>query len=217
MLRFRSNDPTLSRPRLRFILALNLGLSTLCQPVVLAAEPSPPGQILFNGRDLSGWRSEGGARWEVNDGVLIGRQGSQNQGGDLLSTAEYGDFELKVIFRMDWPGNSGVWYRYQSSERAYQADILEYRDPLALTGSLYCTGKMFIARNTNPELVRRNDWNTLMVRAVGDRHTIVLNGTTVADVRDALCDQGRIGFQVHAGSEFVHMRVLVKEVALRPL
>ena len=181
-----------------------------------AAEPAAE-EILFNGRDLSGWQAEGGAAWEVQDGVLVGRQGPDNQPGELLSTAEFGDFELTVVFRMEWPGNSGVWYRYQSADQAYQADILEYQDPVAYTGSLYCTGKMFLARNTDPKLVHRDDWNTLTIRAVGDRHTIALNGTTVADVRDSLCGRGRIGFQVHAGREFGNMRILVKEVKLRPL
>ncbi len=182
-----------------------------------ASELATHEQILFNGHDLSGWRVEGDAAWEVKDGVLIGRQGTDNRPGDLLSIAEFGDFELTVVCRMVWPGNSGVWYRYQSAEKAYQADILEYKDPVAFTGSLYCTGKMFLARNTKPELVRRDDWNTLVIRVVGDRHSIVLNGTRVADVCDSLCDRGRIGFQVHAGREFANMRILVKEVKLRPL
>ena len=29
---------------------------------------------LFNGIDLTGWKAEGGARWEVVDGLLIGRE-----------------------------------------------------------------------------------------------------------------------------------------------
>ena len=142
-----------------------------------AAEPTAAQQSLFNGRDLSGWQAEGGAVWEVHDGLLVGRQGPDNQPGDLLTTAEFADFELSVVCRMVWPGNSGVWYRYQSAERAYQADILEYQDPIAYTGSLYCTGKMFLACNTDPKLVRREEWNTIVIRAVGDRHTIELNGT----------------------------------------
>lgn len=188
-----------------------------CANGPLRAAETAAEQVLFNGQDLAGWQAEGGAVWEVRDGVLVGRQGPDNQPGDLLTTAEFGDFEATVVFRMEWPGNSGVWYRYRSAERAYQADILEYTDPVAYSGSLYCTGKMFIARNTDPKLVHRDDWNTLVIRAVGDRHTIALNGTTVADVRDALCDRGRIGLQVHAGREFANMRILVKEAKLRPL
>ncbi|HJN07286.1 MAG TPA: ThuA domain-containing protein [Pirellulaceae bacterium] len=178
-------------------------------------DPTVATAALFNGKDLSGWKAEGDARWEVKDGILIGRQGPNNEPGDLLTTQSYDDFELKVTFKVEWPANTGVWYRYQSAKKAFQADVLEYKKPFALTGSLYCTGKMFLAVNTDAALVNREGWNTLLIRAVGNRHMIFLNGKKVADVRDDTSDHGRIGFQVHAGAQFEPMRVLVKEVVLR--
>ena len=182
-----------------------------------AGEAAAPPTELFNGRDLEGWRQEGKARWEVRDGVLVGQQGPGNTPGDLLTEASFDDFELQVKFRVQWPANSGVWYRYQSPQRAFQADILEYKDPLAWTGTLYCSGKMFIAINKDPQLVDRDGWNTFLIRVCGDRHVIFLNGTEVADVRDDSSDKGRIGFQIHAGDEFAKMRLFVKQVSLRPL
>jgi hypothetical protein len=170
---------------------------------------------LLNGRDLSGWKAAGAALWEVQDGVIVGRQGKGRGAGDLLSEATFDDFELSVAFKVRWPANTGVWYRYQSADRAFQADILEYEQPLALTGSLYCTGKMFLTTNRDAKLVLRDDWNRFVIRAIGDRHTICLNGSKVADVRDSTSSKGRIGFQVHAGDEFADMRVFVKDVTLR--
>ena len=46
---------------------------------------------------------------------------------------------------------------------------------------------------------------------------VLLNGTKVADVRDDTSRSGRIGFQVHAGTEFGEMRVFVRKVTLLPL
>ena len=181
------------------------------------ADPVAPATELFNGRDLAGWTQEGGARWEVQDGLLIGRQGDNNAAGDLLSDASYDDFELHVTFRVQWPANSGVWYRYQSAKKAFQADILEYEDPFALTGTLYCTGKRFIAVNEDATLVNRDGWNTFVIRAVGTRQVLFLNGEKLADVRDDTSDRGRIGFQIHPGRQFAKMRILVKEVTIRPL
>ena len=105
-----------------------------------AADPEAPVQKLFNGKDLTGWKAEGQAVWEVKDGLLIGRQGAGNTPGDLFTTGSYDDFELTVTYRVVWPANSGVWYRYQSGEKTFQADILEYQNPLALSGSLYRPG-----------------------------------------------------------------------------
>jgi hypothetical protein len=174
-----------------------------------------PATRLFNGIDLNGWKAEGGARWEVVDGLLVGRQGPNNEPGDLLTESSYDNFELSVTFKVQWPANTGVWYRYQSAKQAFQADVLEYKKPFALTGSLYCTGKMFIAINTDAELVNREGWNTMVIRALGNRHVVSLNGKQVADVRDDTSDHGRIGFQVHAGAQFEKMRVLIKEVSIR--
>ncbi len=179
--------------------------------------PAAPATRLFNGKDLTGWKAVGGARWQVKDGVLIGRQGQNNEPGDLLTEKSYNDFELSVTFKVEWPANTGVWYRYQSAQRTYQADILEYKKPFALTGSLYCPGKLFLAVNTDAALVNREGWNTLLIRAVGDRQNIFLNGKKVADVRDDTSDHGRIGFQVHAGAQFAKMRVLIKAVSIRQL
>ena len=182
-----------------------------------ASEPDRRSVALFNGKDLANWKTEGNAVWEVKDGMIVGRQGPQGASGDLLSEATFENFELSVTFKVQWPANTGVWYRYQTAAKAFQADILEYKDPLALTGSLYCAGKMFLATNRDAKLVRRDDWNTFTVRAVDDHHVIHLNGVKVADVRDDSSAIGRIGFQVHAGSEFADMQVAIKEVTIRTL
>jgi type 1 glutamine amidotransferase len=181
------------------------------------ANPDSEEVPLFNGKDLSGWREEGNAKWTVEDGLLVGRQGENGAAGDLLTEDVFGDFEARVTYRVRWPANSGVWYRYQSAQQAFQADILEYKQPYALSGSLYCTGKMFLATNEDPQLEDHDGWNTLVIRAVGNRHQIWLNGRKVADVRDDTSDRGSIGFQVHAGDQFNNMEIHIKEVQLRPI
>lgn len=172
---------------------------------------------LFNGKDLTGWKAEGKAVWKVQDGILIGVQGPDGAAGDLFTEKDYDDFRLKVTFKMEWPANSGVWFRYQEPDKAYQADILEYKNPECYTGTLYCPGRMFLAMNTDPAIVKRDDWNTMIIRAKGDRLQITLNDVKVADVRDDAMLTGKIGFQIHSGDEFKNMKLMVREVLLRPL
>lgn len=188
----------------------------------VAGKPSEPKtgvRQLFNGRDLSGWTAEGDAVWEVKDGRLIGRQGKDNAPGDLFTKDSFADFEVAVTYRVVWPANSGVWYRYQSGAKAFQADILEYKNPFALSGSLYRPGKggPFIAVNTDDSIIDRDGWNRLVIRAVGDRHMIWLNGEKTADVHAELSESGIIGFQVHAGEQFGRMRIIVRDITIRPL
>jgi hypothetical protein len=172
---------------------------------------------LFNGRDLAGWEPIGNAKWTVEDGLLIGVQGNNNAPGDLLTKTDYKDFLLNVTYKAEWPANSGVWFRYQSAGQAYQADILEWKEPVAFSGTLYCTGKMFLARNTDRDLEKRDGWNTLVIRAQGDHLQVSLNGHQTADVRDTTSDTGKIGFQVHPGAEFAPMKIIVREIKLQPL
>ena len=194
-----------------------LGITVCFGMLPSLAGESGQGEKLFNGKDLTGWKAEGDAQWEVKDGLLMGRQGPDDAPGDLFTKAEFEDFELTVIYRVVWPANTGIWYRYQSPKKAYQADILEYKKPIAYSGTLYCPGKMFLAINDDEELIDKKGWNTMVIRAEGDRHRIRLNGTQVADIRDGVTKSGRIGFQVHAGSQFADMRIVVKEVRIRKL
>ena len=172
---------------------------------------------LFNGKDLSGWETSGNARWVVEDGLLVGTQGENNAPGDLFTKDTYEDFLVTVTYRVEWPCNSGLWFRYQLPQKAYQADILEYKDPECYSGTLYCPGKMFLAMNEDKTLVDHEGWNTIKVRAEGDHIQVWINDHKVADVHDDTTDSGKIGFQVHQGEQFGPMKIIVRELLLKEL
>ena len=172
---------------------------------------------IFNGKDLTGWEPSGGAKWVVENGAIVGTQGDNFAHGDLFTKDTYKDFLLTATYRVEWPCNTGIWFRYKSPSKAYQADILEYKNPECYSGSLYCPGKMFIAMNTDKTLVDRDGWNTMKVRAEGNHLQIWLNGRQVADVHDDTTDSGKIGFQVHPGEQFGPMKIIVREMLLKPL
>lgn len=172
---------------------------------------------LFNGQNLDGWEVSGLARWSVWQGVLSGIQGPNRESGDLLTKNDYDNFILTATYRIDWPANSGIWFRYQNADKAFQADILEYQNPVAWSGSLYCTGKMFIGVNEDPSIVDREGWNTMTVLAKDDRLVVHLNGHKTVDVRDDTSDTGKIGIQIHAGDEFVTMRIQIRDMRIRPM
>jgi len=199
------------------VLALFTGCRT-GEQCDLAGKPSEAGFVkIFNGKDLTGWEATGGAKWVVEDGLLIGTQGENNAPGDLFTTDTYRDFVVSVTYRVQWPCNTGVWFRYQSPQKAYQADILEYKDPECYSGTLYCPGKMFLAMNTDKTLVNRDGWNTMKIRAEGDHIQIWINDRQVADVHDDTTESGRIGFQVHPGAQFGPMKIAVREIVLKAL
>ncbi|MFT5526602.1 MAG: hypothetical protein ACI9G1_003322 [Pirellulaceae bacterium] len=65
---------------------------------------------LFNGKDLSGWKLVGaGDNWLAKDGEL---QCTGKPGAHWIRTEkEYSDFELRLEFKMNTDGNSGVFIR----------------------------------------------------------------------------------------------------------
>jgi len=71
---------------------------------------------LYNGTDLSGWRSvhtdqTPSVRWKSTDGVLsVGGSGGSETGNDIVTKDFYGAFELVFDFRLSEGANSGVKY-----------------------------------------------------------------------------------------------------------
>lgn len=177
---------------------------------------------LFNGRDLSGWRENRFAhnpRWEVRDGILIGRGGQ----GYLATEREFTDFELIAVVRIsdtgEARGNSGVYIRCQPHENRdaeyppgyeVQCDHLDANNP---TGSLYNLGVPG-ARAPLPR-VKDGEWFTLRVLARGNHLQTWVNGEAGADCHDPQnrYQKGYILLQMHHRTGIVEFQKL----QLRPL
>jgi HEAT repeat protein len=231
-LRFRTLDGQaiegLRVAPLRQIPGGTLGAKTPAPVAAMPAKPAPPplpkvpipsgeaGWIpLFNGTDLTGWEPTGHAVFTVEDGCLLGTQ-TDGQGGDLWHASEWADFELRATYRVTWPANSGIWFRFDGKD-GYQYDILKWPDPLAYSGTLYCPSKMFITANLDESSERRDGWNEAVIRAAGEQLTLWLNGTEVGNCRDSTVSKGRIGIQVHGGDGFKGMRIALQRLDVRPL
>ncbi len=78
-------------------------------------------QLLFDGQTTNGWRGYNKdafpeAGWGVEDGdlVVMASDGSEEGlGGDIVTEAEFTNFELVFEFLITPQGNSGVFYRVQ--------------------------------------------------------------------------------------------------------
>jgi hypothetical protein len=170
---------------------------------------------LFNGKDLSGWEAIGQAEWSVQDGVLMGTQ-TTGTGGDLVTINLYEDFELRFTYRVTWPANSGIWFRYdKDTKQGYQFGILKSAEPVAYSGTLYCPGKLFLTQNLDESLEKGDGWNEGSIRAQGADLTLTLNGRQVGQCADATYDAGRIGLQVHSGEKFKGMDIAFKRIEIR--
>jgi hypothetical protein len=195
--------------------------------------PAPPEWVqLFNGKDLTGWKKVGEAKWTVEEGILIGQQ-DDGKVGDLLTQKEYADFDLVVTFKVMWPANSGIWFRKPEKKLGLQFDILDLKEYKVATGSVYGSlplpkepeapgakpkpGAGFVSKNTDESMLKKDDWNEAEIIAKGPHIIVKLNGKVVGEFDDEQYTTGAIGFQVHGGEKYRNMKILVKEAKLKPL
>jgi hypothetical protein len=95
------------------------------QPNVLTEYEEKDGwKLLFDGKTSAGWKgaykkSFPGKGWEINDGILkvLPSAGAESSnGGDIVTEAQYGAFDLSFEFKLTPGANSGVKYFVTLSE-----------------------------------------------------------------------------------------------------
>ena len=163
---------------------------------------------LFNGKDLAGWSSKGGAApYEVRDGVIVGTAVPNSPNSFLVSNLEFDDFVLELEIKVEGSLNSGIMFRAAStpdylagkvhgyqmeadgSDRRWSGGIFEE----AMRGWLYP-----VTRNEPCSMAdRRGEWNAYRIEAIGNRLQTFVNGIPCARLVDQGRTSGFIGLQVH--------------------
>ena len=202
-------------------------------PVQVVDGGLEPGfRALFDGRSLQGWvtrggRYDGNARWGVEDGCIVGRQGPGGEGGLLYTEKPYTSFELRLEVKLDHPFDSGVFVRMAPQGKGAQV-TLDWREEGEI-GAIYSDG--FLAHCPDGAArFRRDAWNELVVRCTGfDMHLCAwLNGAELCDFElspgnPGYAPTGLIGLQVHGergdtgAARFRNIRVRELEVFDLPL
>ncbi|MBK6478891.1 MAG: DUF1080 domain-containing protein [Saprospiraceae bacterium] len=86
-------------------------------PVLTDEEKANGWKLLFDGTSTAGWHRYGGApigpAWKASDGSLMldasNKEGWQsNGGGDIVTNEEYENYHLKIEWKIDTCGNSGI-------------------------------------------------------------------------------------------------------------
>ena len=182
-------------------LFLTLCLCLLSVPVV--ADVPAGFTPLFNGKDLTGWKGLVGspktraamsseelaaqqkvaddsmkAHWNVVDDVLV----FDGKGDSLCTAKDYGDFELYVDWKILEGGDSGLYLRGTPQVQMWDTKFKDYFRHGAENGS----GSLW-NNQRNPRFPTANadkpvgEWNTFLIRMVGERVTITLNGQLIVD------------------------------------
>lgn len=155
-------------------------------------------QVLFNGKDLTGWRELNGKhKWEVKDGVIVGTDVHGQPNGFLCTEQDFGDFILELEVSIDTlMNNSGVQFRSRST-----ADYLNYRvhgyqmeidpKPQRWSGSIYDEGGrrnwLYTTELNEPgkKAFKNNQWNKYRIECFGTMIRTWVNGIPISHLVDA--------------------------------
>jgi hypothetical protein len=161
-------------------------------------------EVLFNGKDLTGWKVHGTERWYVDNGELVCESGPDKQYGYFATEKSFKDFELTLEFKQETNGNSGVFFHSSiegTKVTGWQAEVAPMNHD---TGGIYESyGREWLIKPTaeKQKVLKEGEWNTMKVRVKGDEVTTWLNGTEMIHLVDQKIGSvtGKIALQIHDG------------------
>lgn len=173
---------------------------------------------LFDGNTTAGWHSYGkdksGESWKISDGVLYldtsKKVGYQTQGGDLVSDKEYGDFDLKLEWKIAPKGNSGIIFYAHEDTSKYKETWNTGPEMQIVDNEGHPDGKLIrhqagdlydLISSSQKSAKPVGEWNQVEIMSKGGKLDLFLNGTNV--VSTTLWDDN--WKKLVAGSKFKSM------------
>ncbi len=210
----------------------------------LAEMPTGVGFVsLFNGKDLTGWKGlvenpiarakmkpaqlekaqekadeQMRRDWKVENGLLL----FDGTGYDNLCTVkQYGDFEMYVDWMLDPAGpeaDAGIYLRGTPQVQMWDTARVRVGAQVG-SGGLY-NNQVHPSKPLKVADNKLGEWNTMYIKMMGDRVTVVLNGELVTDdvILENFWDRKlpifpveQIELQAH-GSKVYYRNIYVKEL-----
>lgn len=215
------------------------------------AEQAAGWTLLFDGKNIAGWHHYGktgvGKSWVIDDNALHlnaqpnkGGHWQDAEGGDLLTDAEYKDFEFSVDWKIDTCGNSGIFFNVVEDTVKYKYGWNSGPEMQVLDNTCHPDSKIHKHRagdlydlipSTTETVKPALQWNTAKIVSKDGHLEQWLNGVKIVDVQmfspkwDSLIagskfkewpgfgrsPSGRIGLQDHGN------KVWFKNIKIRKL
>ena len=148
-------------------------------------------QPLLSGNSLTGWHAYGkntiGQSWKVQDGELT-FDPSVKDGGDIVTDEEYENFHLKLQWKIDSGGNSGIMFYVHEDTSKYQntwntgpeMQVLDNERHADAKINKHRAGDLYDLIAANPESVKpAGEWNDVEIKSENGNLLFKLNGTDV--------------------------------------
>ena len=193
-------------------------------PTQLASDrgPDTSGWVqLFNGEDLTGWKThpEAPGNWDVKDGILTGSR----RGSVLYSErGDYANFHLRVETKVNSGGVGGIFFRTgfgSGSGGGFEVEIHKNPAYARKTGTIQAlqsqAAPVILGLTADDSLTRPDEWFTLEIIVERDRFVSKVNGKETANCRDpdGKHTSGHLGLQVWSPDTVVQFRKIeIKEL-----
>ena len=206
---------------------LKAGVDTpvdLCDVAMCVLHQEPEFKQMFNGKDLTGWKTNG--NWVVEEGNVVtlkprpGESGWQRYQDYLTTDRKYGDFVLDLEFKFNKTGNSGVFMRVgdlkDHVESGFEVQILDTHGKKKF-GHHDCGGVIRTSAPAKMVVKPAGQWNRYTITLQGQRLQVVLNEEKIQDLdlsQTVLKDRpatGYISFQDEA-KRIWYRNVRIKEL-----
>ena len=160
--------------------------------------------LLFNGKNLDGWKIYGTERWYVDEGLLVCESGDDKEYGYLGTEKNYKDFILTLEFKQEKNGNSGVFIRSTvdgTKVNGWQVEVAPLGKHTGGVYESYGRGWLIKPDPENEKVLKEGEWNKMKIKMRGQELTSWLNGTKMTYIKDKQIGQGEGGIilQIHSG------------------
>ena len=167
---------------------------------------------IFDGKTTNGWHTYGkdfaGKGWKAEDGVLhFDPQARSKDNGDLVTDKEYGNFHLKIEWKVSPKANSGIIFYVNEDLKKYNKTYLTGPEMQVLDNDGHKDGAILkhragdlydMIKSTGEPVKPVGEWNLAEIISNKGNLTLKLNGVTV--VKTTLWDDN--WKNLIAGSKF---------------
>ncbi len=174
---------------------------------------------IFNGRNLDGWTNHGTEKWYVSKGELICESGPDKKYGYLSTNKKYKNFVIRLKFRQEANGNSGVFIRSGIEGTKISGWQVEVAPLNMHTGGIYESygrGWLIQPKPEDEKMLKPGEWNQLNIQVINDEVTTWLNGRQMVYFKDEKIGKGEgfIALQIHDGGG---IKVRWKDIEVKEL
>lgn len=158
-----------------------------------AKEKKEGWQLIFDGKSLNGWRmykNKNADCWGVKDGVLYCKGSTTDKSdlrSDIMTTAQYENFELSIEWKIAKAGNSGIMYHVTEEYDAAYLSGPEYQliDDIGFPEKLeewQKTGSDYAMYNASSHPTKKvGEFNITKIVVKGAHREYWLNGQKIVE------------------------------------